>query len=227
MSSRRERCAGWLACATLLVGFPTGPAQAQEPGASYEVRRGDTLFAIARRARPEGVDVNQMLLAIHRLNPEAFAGGIGNLRTGQALRIPSREEAAAVTAADARRQVQDLVSKPAPKLPAAPREVALPKPVAKPPEAPPPPKAVLAPEDAARRYREGLAMEGRGDEKGALKAFLEAGESGHGPAQRRLGEIYDKGNSAVERDYESAIRWYQRARERGEQIPKPITRVPR
>jgi FimV-like protein len=226
MSSRRERCAGWLACATLLVAYPGGPAQGQEVGASYEVRRGDTLFAIARRARPEGIDVNQMLLAIHRLNPEAFAGGIGTLRLGQALRIPTREEAAAVTPADARRQVQDLVSKPVPKLAAVPRE-APPKPVAKPPVAPPPAKALLGPEEAARRYREGLAMEGRGDEKGALKAFLEAGESGHGPAQRRLGEIYDKGNSAVERDYESAIRWYQRARERGEQIPKPITRAPR
>ena len=74
---------------------------------------------------------------------------------------------------------------------------------------------------ALQRHAEGLAMEHRGDEKGAFIAFLEAADDGYPPAQRRLGEIYDSGNSAVERDYEESIRWYQKAREGGEEIPPP------
>ena len=70
-----------------------------------------------------------------------------------------------------------------------------------------------------------MALERRGDDKGALKAFLEAGESGHGLAQRKLGEIYDTGNAAVERDYETALRWYQKAREQGIEIEKPLPRM--
>ncbi len=74
-------------------------------------------------------------------------------------------------------------------------------------------------EDGARRHAAGLALEHRGDNKGAFVAFLDAAEGGYPPAQRRLGEIYDEGNSAVKRDYEESIRWYQKAREGGEDIP--------
>lgn len=56
-------------------------------------------------------------------------------------------------------------------------------------------------EAAAHRHVEGLAMERRGDEQGAFAVFLEAAEDGYPPAQRRLGEIYDSGNSAVVRNY--------------------------
>ena len=73
----------------------------------------------------------------------------------------------------------------------------------------------------AQRYAAGLAMEQRKDERGAFIAYLEAAEDGHPPAQRRLGEIYDSGNSAVERNYSESIRWYQKAREGGEDIPPP------
>ena len=228
MTELRGRCAGWLACAALLTLALAAPVRGQAPAASYEVRRGDTLFSIARRTRYEGVDVNQMLLAIYRANQDAFPGGsIGVLKVGQVLRVPSREEASAVPPAEARRQVQNLVRKPAP-----PRPVVEPKeaPVAKPPaKAPvkPPAKALLGREEAAKRYQEGLGLEQRGDDKGALRAFLEAGESGHGLAQRKLGEIYDRGGSAVERDYETALRWYQKAREQGVPIPKPLPRLPR
>jgi len=89
------------------------------------------------------------------------------------------------------------------------------------------PEQVAASTQAAERHVQGLRLEQRGDDKGAFSAFLEAAEGGYAPAQRRLGEIYDKGNAAVERDYETAIRWYQRAREQGVSIPKPITRAPR
>ena len=72
---------------------------------------------------------------------------------------------------------------------------------------------------AVTRHVQGLALARRGDEKGAFVAFLDAAEHGYPPAQRRLGEIYDSGNSAVERNYEESIRWYQKAREGGEDLP--------
>ena len=59
----------------------------------------------------------------------------------------------------------------------------------------------------------------RGDDAGAFVAFLEAAEAGHPPAQRKLGEIYDSGNTAVERNYLAAIHWYEKAREGGEVLP--------
>jgi TPR repeat protein len=70
----------------------------------------------------------------------------------------------------------------------------------------------------AQRHRHALALEHRGDDQGAFIAFLDAAEQGYPPAQRRLGEIYDSGNSAVKRNYEESIRWYQMAREGGEQL---------
>jgi outer membrane biosynthesis protein TonB len=111
-------------------------------------------------------------------------------------------------------------SKPKPK----PKPAVTPPPAAPPPAAPvPAPKARLSEPEAAARYEHGLVLEGRGDEPAAFQAFLEAAESGHGLAQRRLGELYDKGNSAVPRDYESSLRWYQKAREQGVPIAKPVT----
>ncbi len=69
-------------------------------------------------------------------------------------------------------------------------------------------------------------MEQRGDEKGAFKAFRAAGEAGYPPAQRRLGEIYDNGNAAVPRNYAESIRWYEKARAGGEQIPPQKSPMP-
>ena len=61
---------------------------------------------------------------------------------------------------------------------------------------------------------------------GAFLAFQEAAEIGYPPAQRKLGEIYDSGSTAVKRDYEESIRWYQKAREGGEDIPSPPSPMP-
>ena len=76
-----------------------------------------------------------------------------------------------------------------------------------------------------RRYQEGLALERKGDDRGALAAFLEAGEGGYGLAQRKLGQIYDTGNSAVKRDLQASITWYQKARAQGVPVGKPVQRV--
>jgi TPR repeat protein len=80
--------------------------------------------------------------------------------------------------------------------------------------------------EAARQHAVGLALEKRGDDQGAFTAYLAAAEQGHPPAQRKLGEIYDSGNHAVKRNYEESIRWYQKAREGGEDIPPPKSPMP-
>jgi TPR repeat protein len=78
----------------------------------------------------------------------------------------------------------------------------------------------------AQRHADGLAMEHRKDDGGAFIAFTEAAERGHPPAQRKLGEIYDHGNPAVPRDYEKSLKWYETARENGEDIPPVRSRMP-
>lgn len=83
-------------------------------------------------------------------------------------------------------------------------------------------KPTLDRKAAENQYQQARAMEGKGDERGAFKAYLAAGESGHGLAQKRLGEIYEKGNAATRRDYDTALRWYEKARAQGIEIPKPI-----
>jgi TPR repeat protein len=86
-------------------------------------------------------------------------------------------------------------------------------------------KAAAVSPEASRQHAAAIALEKRGDERGAFTAYLAAAEQGHPPAQRRLGEIYDTGNSAVKRNYEESIRWYQRARENGEDVPPPKPRL--
>ena len=83
-------------------------------------------------------------------------------------------------------------------------------------------KPTLSREAAEKQYQLGLELDKKGDVKGAHAAYLAAGNSGHGLAQKRLGEIYEKGNRAVKRDYDTALRWYEKARAQGIDIPKPI-----
>ena len=214
-----------VACVTLLTHFYSAPAQGQAASGNYEVRKGEGLLAISSRLpQYKGVTRFQIVAAIYRANPDVFPdGNINVLKEGQLLKLPSQEQVAGIPAAEASGLWRQLVAKPAP-----PAPIASAKPTPVPEVAPRAPKGVpLGRADQIRRYREGLALERRGDDKAALDAFLEAGESGYGPAQRKLGQIYDKGNSAVERDYGAALKWYQRAREQGMDIPKPFVRSPR
>lgn len=213
MMLRRGMAALLLAC----VAAISVPAQAQV-AATHDVRRGDTLFGIARKTKHDGVSRNQMILAIWRANQSAFPGGnINLLEVGTILTIPARETVAAIDSAEADRELRELLSKPAlagqvavarPEAPAAARAI--------------PPKGQ---EQAMRRYQDGLALERKGDDQGALAAFLESGEGGYGLAQRKLGQIYDKGNSAVRRDLQTSILWYQKARAQGVPIEKPLPRI--
>ena len=62
-------------------------------GEDYPVVRGDTLWGIASRIRPDSrLTMNQTMLAIFEANPEAFGGNINILRAGARLRVPSADE---------------------------------------------------------------------------------------------------------------------------------------
>jgi len=201
---------------------PSGAA-AQDPKPTHVVRKGDTLFGIAREAKHEGATRNQMIVAIYRANQAVFPGGnINRLEVGTLLKIPPREVVFSVAPAEADRIVHELLAALAPS--PAPAPVPAVPPAARPrvPAGPP-----LSAAMAAKRYQEGLALEKQGKDEAALQAFLEAGEAGYGPAQVKLGEVYDKGNSFVTHDYAQALRWYQKAREQGMEIPKPFVRSPR
>lgn len=80
---------------------PTGSARAASglSGDSYTVGTNDTLWEIALDVRPDSShSVHQTMLAIQRLNPDAFIdGNINLLRNGQVLRIPSSDDIQAVT----------------------------------------------------------------------------------------------------------------------------------
>ncbi|MDM3871666.1 FimV/HubP family polar landmark protein [Porticoccus sp. W117] len=74
------------------------PAPAPQPAASsnleaggdYQVARGDTLWGIAKRSRPQGASIHQTMVAIHELNPRAFVrGDINLLKSGEILRLPA------------------------------------------------------------------------------------------------------------------------------------------
>jgi pilus assembly protein FimV len=88
------------------------PAPRAAGGSTFPVERGQTLSGIAHETAPDGVDVNQMLLALKQANPDAFyRDNINALKSGVVLRVPTREDAqataAAAAAAEVRRQNSD------------------------------------------------------------------------------------------------------------------------
>jgi len=75
---------------------PPAPATPAEPKyTQYTTANNDTLWEIAQRVRNGGT-VQQTMLAIQALNPDAFIGGnINLLKKGQVLRLPSPQEVSA------------------------------------------------------------------------------------------------------------------------------------
>ena len=82
-------------------------------------------------------------------------------------------------------------------------------------------KPWLTPQQAKVRYDEAVKAERSGAQRHAFVAYLEAAENGHGDAQKKMGDIFSKGGPVVKRDYETSLRWYDKARAQGVKIPKP------
>lgn len=72
------------------------------------VRRGDTLWAIAERMRPDdSVSVPQMMMALLKSNPDAFYdNNVNNLKAGYVLRIDDPAQIRAMTRNEAAREAQ-------------------------------------------------------------------------------------------------------------------------
>ncbi len=84
---------------------PAAPAAAARDG-QWQTNRADTLWGIALQTRPQGASVHQTMLAIQDLNPNAFIGNnINNLKAGQTLTLPTAEQAAVRSRAEAVAQV--------------------------------------------------------------------------------------------------------------------------
>jgi pilus assembly protein FimV len=72
-------------------------------GGEYRVRPGDSLARIAGQYKSPGISLDQMLVAMFRNNPDAFANNnMNRLKAGQIINVPSTETARAVDAAEAR-----------------------------------------------------------------------------------------------------------------------------
>jgi len=83
------------------------PPVAAGGGDSYEVQRGDSLSAIARRlSASTGVRTDQAMVAIYRGNSGAFEGDMNKLRAGAVLRMPGSDEIAAVSPSEASGEVR-------------------------------------------------------------------------------------------------------------------------
>ncbi len=72
-----------------------------------KTKKGDTAAAIAAANKPEGVSLDQMLVAMLRSNPQAFVdGNVNRLKAGVAIDMPTAEEASATKAREAKNNIQ-------------------------------------------------------------------------------------------------------------------------
>ncbi len=94
-------------------------AQGQQSGAanvnpatssagSYTTKRRDTLWQIAARNTQGGGSVQQTMIAIQALNPDAFIGNnINQLKVGQVLRLPDPQQIQSIPQGEANREVAE------------------------------------------------------------------------------------------------------------------------
>lgn len=88
--------------------FSAETAEAPVPGQRYMVRRDETLWHIASRGRPEGSSVQQAMLDIQRLNPEAFIdGNINRIKAGYIIYLPAEGDISSDDLAEALAEVQE------------------------------------------------------------------------------------------------------------------------
>jgi pilus assembly protein FimV len=86
---------------------PAAPPAAAPVEGQITVRRGDTLGAIAQRALPPTVSLEQMLVAMFQANPQAFIQNNMNLlRSGAVLSVPAAADAAQVPRDEALRLIR-------------------------------------------------------------------------------------------------------------------------
>lgn len=71
------------------------------------VKKGDTASELAVSKTPEGVSLDQMLVALLRSNPDAFVdSNVNRMKAGALLTLPTEQEAKAISRDEARREIQ-------------------------------------------------------------------------------------------------------------------------
>ncbi|MDZ7781838.1 MAG: FimV/HubP family polar landmark protein [Halioglobus sp.] len=89
-------------------GFSADASSSPGPGSRYMVRRDETLWSIASRARPEGASVHQTMLDIQRLNPDAFINNnINRVKAGYIIYLPSADDISSGNLAAALEEVRE------------------------------------------------------------------------------------------------------------------------
>lgn len=84
----------------------SAPADGPVPGGQYRTQTNDRLWDIAQRIRGDA-SPQQAMLAIQRLNPDAFSNGnINRMKSAQTLQLPNREQLHATDRSDALAQTQ-------------------------------------------------------------------------------------------------------------------------
>ena len=92
-------------------GPPVGSAAAAATGSgqskTYRIRRGDTLYKVAKKLGYSGVRNEQMMMALYQANPTAFRKrNINNLKAGVTVRRPSINEAKRINLQTARQDIR-------------------------------------------------------------------------------------------------------------------------
>ncbi|MDR3410718.1 MAG: FimV/HubP family polar landmark protein [Formivibrio sp.] len=73
---------------------------------SYKVKAGDTLYAIAARVKPDGVNLDQVLVGLYQANQDAFDGNMNRLQRGKILHVPNADVLGAVDKAGAVKEIK-------------------------------------------------------------------------------------------------------------------------
>jgi pilus assembly protein FimV len=194
----------------------TASTAAGEPAARKTVTVGAkaTLRGVAWRvgARSDA-DLNRMMMAIFRANPNAFEGNINRLRLGAVLTIPSATEASALSVADANHEVRAQMQGWHPSTPAAgPTKSVVPAAAdAVPSGVPSPPAAgsaesaaiAAAPADAASARR--TAAEAAAPAGTALDHRVQQLETGLGELRQQLDSEHDALHDALVRAQAQAV----------------------
>lgn len=94
------------AAAAAAPGPASNPSSRSAP-ATVVVRKGQSMAAIGAAVQPDGVRLEQVLVALQAANPEAFVGrNINRVRSGSVLSIPDADAMRAVDPATARRSLR-------------------------------------------------------------------------------------------------------------------------
>lgn len=116
---------------TAMVAAAAGAENPATPPAAVQVQDGDMASVLAFRLKPKGSTIEQMMVALLRINPEAFLqGNVNLLRGNTTLRLPPPEEVFRVPPDEARDTVQRHHQNFLSDLEASTKALSAPKPVA-------------------------------------------------------------------------------------------------